>query len=71
MADYILCLDVGTTNIKSFLFDRNGEIVAQARRRPKYIMEEPGQVEQDPKEIWEMSKQVMEEISRFEIMSAN
>jgi glycerol kinase len=62
MADYILCLDVGTTNIKGILFDRNGEIVAQARRRPNYIMEVPGQVEQDPKEIWEMSKQVIEEV---------
>ncbi len=29
---YILALDIGTTNIKAFLFDKNGEIFAQAKR---------------------------------------
>ncbi len=58
----VLILDIGTTNIKSFLFNKKGEIVAEAKRRPKYIMDEPGQVEQDPKEIWQMSKEVLEEL---------
>ena len=70
MGDYILTLDIGTTNIKAFLFNKNGEIFAQARRRPKYIMDEPGQVEQDPTEIWEMSKQVIEEVISSESLSA-
>lgn len=60
--NYILVLDIGTTNIKSFLFDRNGEIFAEAKRRPHYIHDEPGQMEQDPKEIWQMSKEVLEEV---------
>ena len=62
MGSYILVLDIGTTNIKAFLFDKKGEIVGETRKRPKYILDEPGQVEQDPKEIWEMSRQVIEEI---------
>ena len=62
MGSYILVLDIGTTNIKAFLFDKKGEIVDQTKRRPKYILEQPGQVEQDPKEIWEMSRQVLEEV---------
>ena len=61
MGDYILVLDIGTTNIKGFLIDKKGKIHAEARRRPKYILDEPGQVEQDPKEIWRMSKEVLEE----------
>ncbi|MFX1238238.1 MAG: glycerol kinase 5, partial [Promethearchaeota archaeon] len=59
---YILTLDVGTTNIKAFLIDENANIVAQAKRRPRYITDEPGQVEQDPLEIWYFSKEVMEEV---------
>jgi len=70
MDTYILCLDIGTTNIKGFLFNKNGDIFAQARRKPAYILEERGQVEQDPKEIWDMSKQVLEEVLESNNLSA-
>ena len=70
MGDYILTLDIGTTNIKAFLFNKDGEIFAQARRRPNYIMDEPGQVEQDPTEIWEMSKSAIEEVISSKNLSA-
>lgn len=62
MGNYILTLDIGTTNLKAFLFNKSGEIFAQAKRRPKYILDISGKVEQDPKEIWEMSKEVLEEV---------
>jgi len=62
ISKYILVLDIGTTNIKSFLFNRAGEIFAEAKRRPRYIHDKPGQMEQDPKEIWQMSKEVIEEV---------
>jgi len=71
MGSYILVLDIGTTNIKAFLFDKKGEIVEQTKRRPKYILDEPGQVEQDPKEIWEMSRQVLEEIISTKSLKAD
>ena len=60
--EYVLVLDIGTTNIKAFLFDKDGKIFAEARRRPKYILDEPGQVEQDPNEIWEMSRDAIKEV---------
>ena len=51
MSKYVLVLDVGTTNIKGILFDKKGKIAFQSITKPKYIMEEPGQMEQDPKQI--------------------
>ena len=62
MEKYILILDIGTTNIKSFLFDKQGAIVDQVIEHPKYIMEEKGQMEQDPTEIWKMSLRVLKSI---------
>ncbi|TXT60266.1 MAG: putative glycerol kinase [Promethearchaeota archaeon] len=59
---YVLVLDIGTTNIKAFLFNKEGKIFAQARKRPRYILDEPGQVEQDPNEIWDLSKEAMQEV---------
>lgn len=68
---YILTLDIGTTNIKAFLFDKNGDIFGQAKRRPNYILDNPGQVEQDPKEIWELSKEVIEEVIKSNNLKAD
>jgi glycerol kinase len=70
VGDYILVLDIGTTNIKAFLFDRKGDIISEARRRPRYIMDEPGQVEQDPKELWDMSKEAIEEVLQSQNLKA-
>jgi glycerol kinase len=71
LISYILILDIGTTNIKSFLFDKEGNIVSQARRRPDYILEEEGQVEQDPMQIWELSRQTIEEVIKNKNLSAS
>jgi len=62
MEQKILILDIGTTNIKAILFDKQGEIFGEARRRPDYIMKEKGQVEQDPNQIWQLSKETIEEV---------
>lgn len=59
---YILILDIGTTNIKALLFDKQGDIFGEARRHPDYIMNEKGQVEQDPNQIWQYSKEAIEEV---------
>lgn len=59
---YLLTLDIGTTNIKAFLFDKNGEIFDSTKGRPDYILDEPGKVEQDPQEIWKLSKEVLQEV---------
>ena len=59
MKKFILVLDIGTTNIKAIIFDKSGKIIGQARAQPHYIIEEKGQVEQDPNEIWQLSKEVL------------
>jgi glycerol kinase len=56
---YILVLDVGTTNIKAILFDRDGTMVEEAFEKIRYIIKEDGQVEQDPTEIWNLSKKAL------------
>ena len=59
----ILVLDIGTTNIKAFLFNKNAEIVAQVGRKQEYIMDqEPGQVEQDPHVVWKKCKEAISEV---------
>ncbi|MBD3195651.1 MAG: glycerol kinase, partial [Candidatus Lokiarchaeota archaeon] len=68
---FVLVLDIGTTNIKAILFDKQGEIFAEARRRPDYIMEEKGQVEQDPEQIWELSREAIEEVISKNNLSAS
>ena len=71
IGDFILVLDIGTTNIKAFLFDREGSIISEARRRPIYIMDEPGQVEQDPTEIWDMCKGAISEVLTSKNLNAS
>jgi glycerol kinase len=70
MGKYILTLDIGTTNIKAFLFNKEGEIFAEAKRKPSYILDGTGKVEQDPAEIWEFSRQVMDKIVNDNNLSA-
>ena len=71
LTKYILTLDIGTTNIKAFLFNQKGEIFAETKRRPQYILDDSGKVEQDPKEIWQQSKEVMEEVIASNNLSAS
>jgi glycerol kinase len=71
LMSYILVLDIVTTNIKSFIFNKQGNIISEAKRRPNYIMNEPGQVEQDPNEIWQMIKEVIGETLNAKNVKAN
>lgn len=58
---YILVLDVGTTGIKAFVFDKEGRIIARANRSIGEISLHPGHVEQDPGEIIRLAKEVLKE----------
>lgn len=54
MADLILVIDRGTTNVKASLFDRNLEQVAVATvRNPAQILTAPGWVEGDMDALWD------------------
>jgi glycerol kinase len=58
---YIAALDQGTTSTRFIVFDRNGNIVAQAQREHKQIFPQPGWVEHDAEEIYMNAKLVVAE----------
>ncbi len=49
--DYILVLDVGTTNLKALAFSEEGDLLKKEEERTKPTYPEQGWVEQDPEEI--------------------
>jgi glycerol kinase len=48
---YILAIDQGTTSSRAMLFNKNGEVVAQAQSEIPQIFPQPGWVEHAPEEI--------------------
>ena len=59
---FALVLDVGTTGIKAFVFDAEGNIVAKENRKIDEISLHPGHVEQDPIEIIKLSEDVLRSV---------
>ncbi|MFP4143463.1 MAG: glycerol kinase GlpK [Thermoplasmata archaeon] len=51
---YILALDEGTTSAKSFVIGSEGEIVGESQNSFEQYFPNPGWVEHDPEEIWNM-----------------
>lgn len=49
----ILSLDQGTTSSRAILFDRDAAVRGVAQQEFEQIFPQPGQVEHDPKEIWD------------------
>jgi glycerol kinase len=49
---YILSLDQGTTSSRSLVFDKQGNIIAQAQKEFRQLYPQPGWVEHDANEIW-------------------
>jgi glycerol kinase len=58
---YILALDQGTTSCKAILFDKAGKIVQKAQQEITAIFPQPGWVEQNAEEIWEVQLHVLHE----------
>lgn len=58
---YIIGLDLGTTAIKALLFDENAKICGQASREDRLITPRKGWVEQDARQWWTLSVQVIRE----------
>ena len=50
---HALCVDVGTSVIKTVAFDRQGREVAIARRPSRVMRPRPGHAEQDMDEVWD------------------
>jgi glycerol kinase len=59
MAEYAAALDQGTTSTRCMIFDHGGQVAGVAQKEHEQIYPKPGQVEHDPKEIWDRSQEVI------------
>ncbi|NPV53898.1 MAG: glycerol kinase GlpK [Firmicutes bacterium] len=62
MKKYILSIDHGTTGTRAILFDRSGAAIARAYRELSQIYPQPGWVEHNPEEIWNITAFVIKEV---------
>ena len=61
--DYLLGIDLGTTNIKAVIFDTRGESVATASATYPLIMPGPNQVEQDAHAWWSAAVEILRSVT--------
>ncbi len=55
---YIMALDQGTTSSRCILFDKAGNICVSVQKEFKQIFPQPGWVEHDAQEIWDVTLEV-------------
>ena len=61
MEKYVLALDQGTTSCRAILFDHNGAMVSMAQREFTQYYPQPGWVEHDAEQIWDIQLEVARE----------
>ncbi len=59
----ILSLDVGTSSIRVIAFNQQGEPLAQVQEEFTQSFPQPGWVEQDPMEMWKVTKKLLTQIT--------
>ena len=62
MEEYIMTIDEGTTSARAVLFNKDCEIIAICAKEFAQYYPQPGWVEQDPKEIWLTTKEVINRV---------
>ena len=62
MEEYIMTIDEGTTSARAVLFNKDSEIIAICAKEFAQYYPQPGWVEQDPKEIWLTTKEVINRV---------
>ena len=62
MEEYIMTIDEGTTSARAVLFNKDSEIIAICAKEFAQYYPQPGWVEQDPKETWLTTKEVITEL---------
>ena len=55
---YILSLDVGTTNIRSYIYTNEGKAIFAHTENINIISKEPGASEMEPNHIWDVTLSV-------------
>lgn len=59
--NYLLGIDMGTTNIKGNIMDEYGNVIATASRPSHLIMPQPDYIEQDAREWWDNTCSILRE----------
>lgn len=49
---YVLAIDVGTTNIRAHVYDKKAKIVGQATQQVELVYPSQGRVEIEPEHLW-------------------
>jgi glycerol kinase len=60
MEKYVGAIDQGTTSSRFVLFDHSGNIISSDQREHEQIYPKPGWVEHNPLEIWQRTREVIE-----------
>lgn len=69
---YVIALDQGTTNCRTIIFDRYGNIMVKEIKEFTQIYPEPGWVEHDAEEIWQCQLATLRDaLSRSNIKSSS
>ena len=61
--NYLLGMDLGTTNIKAIIMDEYGQIIASASRVNSLIQPKPDHVEQDANLWWKNAVEILKELT--------
>ncbi len=59
MEKYIIAIDLGTTSIRVIVFNKLGEVIKMFQEEFEQIFPKPSWVEQNPKEIWEVTEKLL------------
>jgi glycerol kinase len=60
-AQYVGAIDQGTTSSRFILFDRKSRVVGSHQLEHRQLYPRPGWVEHDPQEIWQRTRQAIEQ----------
>ena len=67
--NYLLGIDLGTTNVKAIILDENGAVCASASQANHLIFPGTNMVEQDPSEWWKNTVLILRKIMKAEGIS--
>ena len=71
-SNYVLGVDVGTTTVRSLVYDVRGHVVGQSHSSLQPIMPQPGWCELHPEDVWTaVSEVIREAISRAGLEAAS
>ena len=62
--NYLLGMDLGTTNVKAMIMDENGNVAASASRANTLIVPEPNNAEQDANLWWKNTVEILQEVTQ-------